>query len=110
MDHLERPVMLKGRHLPAYIVQVLQVDIGEYDCRLLGALAEDFAPRRYNETVPERFAAVLVLAALRGGEYEGLRFSIARARRRVCQCAMPVGRVKAAGTARNLAPARASAR
>ncbi|GAA3263032.1 hypothetical protein GCM10020258_27940 [Sphingomonas yabuuchiae] len=53
-------------------------------------------------------ATVLVLAGLGGGD-QMHPASIARARSSTCQCAAPVGRVKAAGTDRIVAPASVSA-
>ena len=56
-----------------------RIDVGEHDARLGAAFGEDAAPRIDHQRMAEGLAAVLVLAALRGGEHEAAVLDRARA-------------------------------
>jgi hypothetical protein len=61
---VEGPIVLERGHATADILQKLQFNISDDDCRVNAALGEKFAPGRYDETVPEGFATVLVCSTL----------------------------------------------
>src|SRR5437660_11890379 len=63
--------MLDRRDARAGLGRGRKVDIGKDHARLLTALCQDLAPRRYDYAVAIGAAAVLMQAPLCGGEHEG---------------------------------------
>src|ERR1035438_6720247 len=69
-DDLEAPAVLQRWDTRARLRHFRQVDLGHHHPRLAAAFRQDTAPGIDDQRMSEGLAAVLVLAALCGGEHE----------------------------------------
>ena len=87
-----------------------RIDLGDDHARIGSGFRQHFAPGRHDQAVAIGLAAIGVQCRLAPAAITKAPFSMARARSSTCQCASPVGTVKADGTVKAKAPFCASAR